>query len=215
MHRRHHLYRIPAGCSRRDHALSRRFQKIDVPGAQRRADRVDPARPEEPLRRAPQRAYSAAALSAAAELSAHRYQRPPPAGQGHRRHRRGRRGAAAAAALAAEEGHRQGRDRAIVSKITRIPPQRCPTTTAAAGYAGPRSQDRGVRPGRGHRRADRRHQRWRVRAGKPDKPIGAFLFSGSTGWARPKWRASSRSPWASSCCASTCPSTWSAMPSRA
>ena len=39
------------GVFEKDHALSRRFQKIDVPGAQRRADRADSARPE-PLRRA-------------------------------------------------------------------------------------------------------------------------------------------------------------------
>jgi ATP-dependent Clp protease ATP-binding subunit ClpA len=38
----------------------------------------------------------------------------------------------------------------------------------------------------------------RAGLGKMDKPIGAFLFSARPASARPKWRASSRSRWASS-----------------
>ena len=41
------------GIFEKDHALSRRFQKIDVERADRRADGADPARAEEPVRGAP------------------------------------------------------------------------------------------------------------------------------------------------------------------
>jgi hypothetical protein len=50
----------------------------------------------------------------------------------------------------------------------------------------------------------------RAGLGKTDKPIGSFLFSARPASARPKWPSSSPSSWASSCCASTCPNTWSA-----
>ena len=43
---------------------------------------------------------------------------------------------------------------------------------------------------------------------EPEKPIGSYLFS------KPKWRVSWPSRWASSCIASTCPNTWSAIRSR-
>ena len=168
------------GVFEKDHALSRRFQKIDVPepsveqtvqilrGLKSRFEEHHNVR------------YSSAALSAAAELSA-RYinDRHLPdkaidvideAGAAQR----------AAAALAPEEGDRQGRHRkhrfqdrahSAAVRLQRRPQQ--------ARHAGPRPQDRGVRPGQRHRGAVGRHQDGALRAA--EKPIGAFLFSGPTG----------------------------------
>ncbi len=51
--------------------------------------------------------------------------------------------------------------------------------------------------------------------GEQRKPVGSFLFAGPTASARPKSRAQLATAMAWSSCASTCPNTWSATPSRA
>jgi ATP-dependent Clp protease ATP-binding subunit ClpA len=48
----------------------------------------------------------------------------------------------------------------------------------------------------------------------PEKPIGCFLFAGSTGVGKTEVSRSWPRSWASNWCASTCPSTWNATPSR-
>jgi ATP-dependent Clp protease ATP-binding subunit ClpA len=51
-----------------------------------------------------------------------------------------------------------------------------------------------------------------ARAGlrEPDKPIGSYLFSGPTGVGKTEVAKQLADPrWVSSCCASTCPNTWS------
>ena len=50
--------------------------------------------------------------------------------------------------------------------------------------------------------------------GNPAKPIGSFLFSGPTGVGKTEVAASWPTRWAWSCCALTCPNTWSATPCR-
>ena len=95
----------------KDHALSRRFQKVDVP---------EPSIAEtiEILKGLKTRfeehhgvKYAPAALTTAAELAGALHQRPAPARQGDRRDRRGRRRAEDPAQVEAEEGHQQDRDR--------------------------------------------------------------------------------------------------------
>ncbi len=96
----------------RDHALARRFQKIDV---------LEPSVDDTVaiLRGLKSRfedhhgiKYTSSALTTAAQLSA-RYisDRALPAGQGHRRDRRSRCGPAHPAQIEAEEGHQQDRHR--------------------------------------------------------------------------------------------------------
>src|SRR6476469_8274817 len=93
-------YQEYRGVFEKDHALSRRFQKIDV---------VEPSVQEtvEILRGLKSRFESHHGRGAVGAL----HQRPPPAGQGDRRDRRGGRAAAHPAEVQAEEGHRQARDR--------------------------------------------------------------------------------------------------------
>ena len=138
----------------KDHALSRRFQKVDVPepsvaetveilkglksrfeqhhGVQVRAGGAD------------QRRRALRAL----------HQRPPPAGQGHRRDRRGRRRAEDPAEVEAEEGDRQDRGRGDRREDRAHPgEERLLRRPQRAEDARPRPQERRVRPGQGDRRA--------------------------------------------------------------
>ena len=101
-------YQEYRGIFEKDHALTRRFQKIDV---------VEPTVAEtiEILRGLRTKfeehhgvSYEDEALKSAAELVRPAHQRPPPAGQGHRRDRRGGRAAALEADRPArDDGHRR------------------------------------------------------------------------------------------------------------
>ncbi len=112
------------------------------------------------------------------------HHRPPPARQGHRRDRRSRRGAAPAAESKQKkvigkieiEEHRL-EDRAHSAAVRRRNDDRSKLADAR-----PRPEDASCS---GRTRPSRR---WsapikmaRSGLGKPDKPIGAFLFSGPTG----------------------------------
>ena len=115
----------------KDHALSRRFQKVDVP---------EPSIAEtiEILKGLKSRfeqhhgvKYAPAALTTAAELSARFINDRHLPGQGDRRHRRGRRRAEDPAQVEAEEGHQQGRDRGDRRQDRAHPgEERVPPTTA-------------------------------------------------------------------------------------
>ena len=99
------------GMFEKDHALSRRFQKIDVVEPSIAGDGRDPARPQDALRGAPRREVHRQRAHHRGRAVGALHQRPPPARQGDRRDRRGGRGAAHPAQVEAEEGHRQARDR--------------------------------------------------------------------------------------------------------
>ena len=82
---------------------------------------------------------------------------------------------------------------------------------------GPRGQPqaRGVRPGRGDHGARRRRSSWPAPACANRKSRSAPTSSPARpASARPRWPSSSPIRSASSCCASTCRSTWSGTPSR-
>lgn len=53
----------------------------------------------------------------------------------------------------------------------------------------------------------------RAGLGHERKPVGSFLFAGPTGVGKPRSPYSWPRRWISSCCVSTCPSTWSGIPS--
>ena len=104
-------YKEYRGIFEKDHALSRRFQKIDVTGTVRGADHGDPARTQVALRRTPRRQIQLGGLDHRGGDFLAFHQRPPPARQGDRCHGRSRRGAAHPAEIQAEESRRQARDR--------------------------------------------------------------------------------------------------------
>jgi ATP-dependent Clp protease ATP-binding subunit ClpA len=181
VHRRHHLHRVPR------HLREGRGAVAALPEGRRgravgRADDRDPQGPEVPLRGAPQRQVRAGCAAGRGRAVGQVHQRPPPARQGHRRHRRGRCCAAHPAQEQAEEDHHPRRGR------------------------GDRRQDRAHPAGQRVQRRPRQAQDLdrdlksvvfgqdpaidalaaaikmaRSGLGKPDKPIGSFLFSGPTG----------------------------------
>ena len=143
--------------------------------------------------------------------------RPQAAGQGDRRDRRIRRGADAGRREQAQEDHRhQGnrdhdRDDGADSAEERVE-GRC--RGAQASRADPEA--RGVRPGQGDRVAvgvDQAGARRPARAGEADRLLSVLRSRPAS--ARPRSQSSSRRRSASSCCASTCPNTWSGTRCRA
>jgi ATP-dependent Clp protease ATP-binding subunit ClpA len=199
------------GVFEKDHALSRRFQKIDVvePSVD---ETVEILRAEDPLRGHHSVKYTANALTTAAELSA-RYIND--------RHLPDKAidvideaGAAQRIAPKAKQKRIIGKAEIeeIIAKIARIPPRSYRATTAARSPTSIRDlkavvfgQDKAIdalssaikmaRSGLGQSaEADRQLP---VSAARPAS-------------ARPKSRASSPTAWASSSSASTCRSTWSA-----
>ena len=205
VHRRDHLYRIP-GHLREGPRVVAALPEDRRQRTQRRADRADPARPEAAVRGPPQRQVFVGGAVGGGRTVGQVHQRPPPAGQGHRRHRRGRRGPAHPAQVAAEESHRQGRDRGHRVQDRPDPAAvRLQRRSQQAGHARARPEGRGVRPGRRHRCAVRVHQDGALGAGQARQAHRRLSVL------RAHWPSS----WASSCCASTCPSTWSAMRCRA
>jgi hypothetical protein len=108
LHRRHHLSRVPRHLRER----SRPFPPLPEDrreGALRRGNRADPQGPEIPLRVPSRREIHPGRPVHRRRAVGPLHQRPPSAGQGHRRHRRGRRGPAHPAQVQAEEGdHAQG-----------------------------------------------------------------------------------------------------------
>ena len=147
------------GIFEKDAALSRRFQKVDVTeptveqtvailrGLKSRFEEHHGVK------------YSSGALSAAAELSARFINGSSSAGQGDRRDRRSGRGATHPAEVEAEEDHRQERDRRNhLEDRARPAAKRVARRSQQAANAGSRSEERGVRPGPGHRGAVGRDQ---------------------------------------------------------
>ena len=214
-HRRdHHTeYR---GVFEKDHALSRRFQKIDVPepsveqtvqilrGLKSRFEEHHNVR------------YSSAALSAAAELSA-RYIND--------RHLPDKAIDVIDEAGAAQRLPPRSRQKKvigkvdienIVSKIARIPPQSVSNDDRSKLATLDRDlktvvfgQDNAIEA------LSAAIKMARSGLGKPEKPIGAFLFSGPTGVGKTEVARQLAFTLGVSCCASTCRNTWSAMPCRA
>jgi ATP-dependent Clp protease ATP-binding subunit ClpA len=121
-------YQEYRGIFEKDRALARRFQKIDV---------VEPSVEEtyKILKGLKSRfeehhecKYTDKALRARRSCRP-LHQRPPPAGQGHRRHRRGRRQPSAAAAVEARRPSASVTEvEAIIAKIARIPPKTVSTS---------------------------------------------------------------------------------------
>ena len=104
-------YQEYRGIFEKDHALSRRFQKVDVnePSIQETVEILRGLKSRfEPHHGVK---YTANALTTAAELSARYINDRHLPGQGDRRDRRGGRAAAHPAQVQAEEGDRQARDR--------------------------------------------------------------------------------------------------------
>ena len=99
------------GVFEKDHALSRRFQKIDVnePSVEETVAILRGLKSRFESHHGVK--YSSTALVQRSGTICALHQRSPSAGQGHRRHRRGRRRATHPAEIQAEEGDRQDRDR--------------------------------------------------------------------------------------------------------
>ena len=147
------------GVFEKDHALSRRFQKIDV---------IEPTVAETVLILKGLKSrfeahhgvkYQPSALTRGGRAFRALHQRPAPARQGDRRDRRGRRGAEDPAEVEAEARDQQARDRRDHREDHPHPgadgldrrPQR-------AEEPRPRPEGHGVRPGQGDRRARGRDQ---------------------------------------------------------
>ena len=195
----------------KDHALSRRFQKVDVPEPSI-AETIEILQgPQVALRAAPRRQVRARGAHQRGGAVGALHQRPPPARQGDRRDRRGGRGAEDPAQVEAEEGHRQDRGRGDRRQDRAHPGQeRHLRRPQRAEDARPRPEERRVRPGQGDRRAGRRRSGWRARAWAIRASRSATSCSAAPpASARPRSRGSSRTASASSSSASTCPSTWS------
>ena len=167
----------------KDRALVRRFQKIDVnePSVE---DAVKILRGLKPYYEKHHKVrYTAEAIRAAVELSAALHQRPQAAGQGDRRDRRGRRGADAAARIASRKKTIAVKDvEAVVAKIARIPPKTVTATTRRRCKNLERDlktmvfgQDKAIDALAAAIKLARAGLR------EPEKPIGAYLFSGPTG----------------------------------
>ena len=139
------------GIFEKDAALSRRFQKVDVVEPIGRADDRDPEGPEVALRGAPQRQVRRWRAAGRGRAVGQVHQRPPPARQGDRRDRRGRRRPAhPAEEQAARRPSRKTEVEEIVAKIARIPPAIVSNDDRGKLQdAGPRPEERGVRPGHG------------------------------------------------------------------
>jgi hypothetical protein len=88
------------GIFEKDHALSRRFQKIDVNEPSSAEDGRDPQGAEDPLRVAPRHQVLGRGADLGRRTVGALHHRPPPAGQGDRRHRRSWRCAADPAEVA-------------------------------------------------------------------------------------------------------------------
>ena len=182
------------GVFEKDHALSRRFQKIDVvePSIEETVEILQGA--EVALRGAPRRQVHRERAHHGGRAFGALHQRPPPAGQGDRRHRRGRRGAAHPAQGQAEEGHRQARDRGdhrqdrahpAAQRLDRRPQRRWRTSTATC-KAVVFGQDKAIDA------LAAAIKMARSGLGNPQKPIGNFLFSGPTGRRQDRGRAPAR-----------------------
>ena len=171
------------GIFEKDHALSRRFQKIDV-------NEPTVEQTVQILRGLKSRfeehhgiKYIDLGAVGRGRTVGQVHQRPPPAGQGHRRHRRSRCGAAHPAEVDKQKkivGKNEIED--IVSKIARIPP----ASVSSDDRSKLQYLDRDLKnvvfgqdPAIDALAAAIKMSRSGL--GKPDKPIGSFLFSGPTG----------------------------------
>ena len=130
MHRRDDVQRISADFRKRPRAVAP-FPEGRRAGAVDRRDHRDSEGPEVALRGASRRQVRARRADQRGRTFRALHQRPPPAGQGHRRHRRGRRGAEDPAQIEAEESHRQGaRSRRSSPRSRASPPRASRRTTA-------------------------------------------------------------------------------------
>ena len=124
-------YKEYRGVFEKDHALSRRFQKIDVVEPSVAGDGAHPEGPEVALRGAPRREVPAVGAHRGGGALRALHQRPPPARQGDRRDRRGRRGAedpAEVRSRSASSASTRSRRSSPRSRASRR--RRCPRTTA-------------------------------------------------------------------------------------
>ena len=155
------------GIFEKDHALSRRFQKIDVNEPTVAADDRDPEGPEVALRGASRRQVLVRRDHCRGGTLGQVHQRPPPARQGDRCDRRGRRRAAHPAEVEAEEDdrqergrgdHRQDRAHSAADGVERRP--------RPAEEPRPQPEERRVRARPGDRGARRRDQDGALGAGQ-------------------------------------------------
>jgi ATP-dependent Clp protease ATP-binding subunit ClpA len=195
VHRRDHLHRVPRHL-REGRGLSRRFQKVDVvePSVEQTVEILKGLKSRFEEHHGQVRARR---LLAGGRAVGQVHQRPPPARQGHRRDRRGRRRAAHPAQEQAEEDHRQAEIEEIVAKIARIAPARQQRRPQQAQDAGPRPEERGVRPGPGHR-ALAAIKMARSGLGKPTSRSAASCSAAPPASARPRSPSSWPTSWASS-----------------
>ena len=212
-------YQEYRGIFEKDHALARRFQKIDVvePSVHETIEILHG--PEAALRGAPRRhATRDEALRAAAELAArHINDRHLPdkaidvVDEAGAQHAAASRSASASSVgrRAADRGRRGAHRAHPAEDRLGLRPRR-----AAQPRAQPEAGD--LRPGPGDRGAGGRHQDGALGPGRPAQAGGQLPVR------RPHRRRQDRghapagaSRWASSSSASTCPSTWSGTPCRA
>jgi ATP-dependent Clp protease ATP-binding subunit ClpA len=216
VHRRDHLHRVPRRF-REGHALSRRFQKIDVnePSVEETVEILKGLKTRFEQRTTasstrPPRSPSAAELSARYITDRHLPDKAIDVID--------EAGAAQRILPKSKQKKVIGKTEIeeIVAKIARVPSQHVSLDDRGALKNLDRDlkavvfgQDKAIDA------LAKAIKMARSGLGNPGKPIGSFLFSGPTGVGKTEVAASSPTAWASSWCASTCPSTWSAMPSPA
>ena len=184
----------------KDHALSRRFQKVDVPEPSV-AETVEILKGlEVALRAASRREIREGGADDGRGAVGALHQRPPSAGQGDRRDRRSRCRAEDPAAIEAEESDQQDRDRGDRRQDRAHPrAERHVRRPQRAEDARPRPEERRVRPGQGDRCARLRHPHGALGPRAIRKSRSATSCSAAPpASARPRSRASSRIASASS-----------------
>ena len=210
-------YQEYRGIFEKDHALARRFQKIDVvePTVSETIDILMGLKPR--FEQHHGITYSHDAIRAAAELAA--------------RHINERHMPDKAIDVVDEAGARlrlkpvNEREPSVevrhiedvVARMARIPAKSVSHVgQGSAAQSRAQSEAGHLRPGQGHRFAGARPSRWRARASAISaSPWAASCSPAPRASARPKSRASSPSRWASNSSASTCPNTWSGTRCRA
>ena len=210
-------YQEYRGIFEKDHALTRRFQKIDVVEPTVRGDCRDPARAAQQVRGAPRHPLRGRRAARGGGTVGAAHQRPAPARQGDRRDRRGGCAAAAQASRRAPGNRHRRADRGR-RRAHRADPAEDRVVQRSRRAAQPRAQPeaRDLRAGPGDRDAGLVDQDVALRPRRPAQARGLVPVRRPDGRRQDRSDAPARARrWASNSSASTCPSTWSGTRSRA
>ena len=176
-------YQEYRGIFEKDHALARRFQKIDVvePTVAETIEILRGLRPKFEEHHGV--SYADEALDRSGRAVGAPHQRPPPARQGHRRDRRGRRAPAPQAGGRARAGGRRSTQiEDVVARMARIPPK----TVSSSDRDVLRNLERNLKlvifgQDKAIETLSAAIKMSRSGLGDQRKPVGSFLFAGPTG----------------------------------